>query len=72
MLLFGHTGITLGVAMVLKSTLARVQSRGPEASVEPKTIVSGSVGYLSKHTAATKSRLFSLLDRADVRVLLVG
>jgi membrane-bound metal-dependent hydrolase YbcI (DUF457 family) len=72
MLIFAHTGITLGAAMVLKKTLARVQSREPGASVGQQNIKSGSNGLIAQPAPAHKARWSILLERVDMRVLLVG
>jgi membrane-bound metal-dependent hydrolase YbcI (DUF457 family) len=72
MLIFAHTGITLGVAMVLKKTLASVQSREPGASVGQQNIKPGSSGHLAQHAPAHKARWSVLLEKVDMRVLLVG
>jgi membrane-bound metal-dependent hydrolase YbcI (DUF457 family) len=72
MLLFGHTGITLGLAMLLKSTLARATPQELETSVGQQKIISGSSENFPKHIRASKSRLFLLLERIDIRVLLIG
>ena len=74
MLIFGHIGITLGAAVLLNGTLAKIQTVATRANqsreqpqASPRMLVSqnsSSVGIMSWFT--------SLADHIDIRLLLIG
>jgi len=71
MLVFGHTGITLGAAVLLASVLTR---RYLPKSIEGKTTVSTPADSEVQESAASQrtSILSRLAERIDLRLLFVG
>ena len=71
MLVFGHTGITLGAAVLLASVLTR---RYLPKSIEGKTTVSTPADSKVQESAASQrtSILSRLAERIDLRLLFVG
>ena len=57
MLIFGHTGITLGAGVLLKSTLTRSYPLQPR---------------VNKITDGSRASWFTFLEKIDTRLLLVG
>ena len=73
MLILGHTGITLGVAVLLSGTLYRghslpnVTNEETQQSNQPNDVSSG-----QETTTGRFSWLAILADRIDIRILLIG
>ena len=71
MLLFGHTGITLGVAVLLNGVL--IQSRTRKNKMTESFQSSSETHYAQEHPPGSKlSSLTSLANYIDIRLLLTG
>ncbi len=71
MLVFGHPGLTLGVAVLLNGVLSRSYSRSGEGDDYLETD-SGAVSVKSRFSSGTTAWLTSLARRIDIRLLLLG
>jgi len=73
MLIFGHTGITLGAAWLLKSTLARSHSLQPRVNKAMECIESTSKMHsVQDDPSGSRARRLTFLERIDARLLLIG
>jgi inner membrane protein len=73
MLIFGHTGITLGVAVLLSGALikSRILPGTKELEEEPQRLQGGSASQNS-YLDGIMPWLSSLASRIDIRLLLIG
>lgn len=73
MLIFGHTGITLGAAVLLNATLTKGRSL-PTRTSEPGLQSQSSAGTATPqyHSHGVTSWFTSLAERLDIRLLLIG
>ena len=73
MLIFGHTGITLGAAVLLRSTLARSYSLQPTANKVTEWLESTSKMYSPQNDpSSSRARWLTFLEKIDTRLLVIG
>ena len=73
MLIFGHTGITLGVAVLLKSTLARSYSLQPKVNKVTEHLESTpNMHSAQNEPPGGRARWLTFLEKTDTRLLLIG
>ncbi len=74
MLILGHTGITLGAAVLLNSALFKNRPFTMRANAPRKQLLDSSQPLLSQHSTLSSktSPLTSLATRFDIRLLLIG
>ncbi|MFC1903532.1 metal-dependent hydrolase [Chloroflexota bacterium] len=69
MLILGHTGLTLGITVLLNRALTKGNAPPPKGSLEPSTKTPQARASVSRHLAAWFT---SLANRLDIRILLIG
>jgi len=73
MLIFGHAGLTLGAAILLKSTLAKCHSLPPRANTGMERLESTSGMHSTQNYPSSGSaKWLVFLEKIDIRLLLVG
>ncbi len=71
--IFGHPGLTLGTALLLKTALAGSRSHQAKTTALTKYPEPVPKWHLDKDaSASSRSRLLTFLEKIDVRLLLVG
>ena len=73
MLVSGHTGITLGAAVLLKSTLARSYSLQPKVNKVMERLESTpKIHSVQNEPSSGRARWLTFLEKIDTRLLLIG
>ena len=73
MFVFGHTGITLGAAVLINGYLRKNQTRSENRKSSSQTLSSNNVApFKNNNPAGLSSWLLSFANRFDTRILLIG
>jgi len=73
MLIFGHAGLTLGAAILLKSTLAKCHSLPPRANTGMERLESTSGMHSTQNYSSNgRAKWLAFLEKIDIRLLLIG
>ena len=73
MLILGHTGITLGVVVLLKSTLARSYSLQPRVNKVPECLEpTRKMHSVQNELSSGRARWLTFLEKINTRLLLIG
>ena len=73
MLVFGHAGITLGAAVLLKSTLGRTHSLRPRVNKVTECLESTPKMHSAQNEPSSgRARWLTFLEKIDTRLLLIG
>jgi len=72
MLILGHAGITLGIAVALRGVLSRGDSARNETDGKTRSPVNPASGVSSSQDGSRLARVSSLISNMDMRFLLLG
>jgi len=73
MLILGHAGLTLGAAVLLKSTLAKRHSLPPRANTGMERLESTSGMHSTQNYSSNgRAKWLAFLEKIDIRLLLIG